>query len=194
MDNEKTGRLIFTLRKERGMTQKELASLLHLSDKTVSKWERGAGCPDISLLAGLSELFGVSVEQLLQGELELNENTGGNMRNSQFYICPECGNILFGTEKAEITCCGRKLKPSEPVKASEEERLNVESVEDEWYITSDHPMTKEHYITFCALLTGDRLTMIKQYPEWNLQLRIPARGHGKLIWYCSQHGLFYQLV
>ncbi|WP_415930955.1 hypothetical protein [Zhenpiania hominis] len=55
-------------------------------------------------------------------------------------------------------------------------------------------MTKEHYITFVALLTGDGMMIRKQYPEWDLQVRIPAFGHGKLLWYCSKHGLFYQNV
>ena len=55
-------------------------------------------------------------------------------------------------------------------------------------------MLKEHYISFVALLTGDTLTLKKQYPEWDLQVRIPGRTHGKLLWYCTEHGLFYQLV
>lgn len=55
-------------------------------------------------------------------------------------------------------------------------------------------MAKDHYITFVALLTGDRLILCKQYPEWGLQARIPASGHGRLLWHCSRHGLFYQLV
>ena len=49
MDREKTGGLIASARKERGLTQKELAAMLHVSDRAVSKWERGAGFPDVSL-------------------------------------------------------------------------------------------------------------------------------------------------
>ena len=47
MDNEKTGRLIRDLRTEKGLTQAQLAQLIHVSDKAVSKWERGLGCPDV---------------------------------------------------------------------------------------------------------------------------------------------------
>ena len=55
-------------------------------------------------------------------------------------------------------------------------------------------MEKGHYISFVALLTGDSILLRKQYPEWDLQLRLPAFAHGKLLWYCTQHGLFYQNI
>lgn len=68
MDNTKTGALIKEVRKEKGMTQKELADLLHITDKAVSKWERGLCAPDISLLEPLSEALGVSIVELIGGE------------------------------------------------------------------------------------------------------------------------------
>ena len=194
MDNEKIGKLIYGLRKERNMTQLQLAEILHISDKTVSKWERGQGCPDISLLVDLSCVLGVDMEKLLSGRLEANEERGGNMKKLNFYVCPECGNVITAMTEAGISCCGKKLQPLEAVKAHDEERLLVENIENDYYISSDHPMLKEHYISFVALLTGDTLTLKKQYPEWDLQVRIPGRTHGKLIWYCTEHGLFYQLV
>ena len=79
-------------------------------------------------------------------------------------------------------------------KAEENEMLSVEVIEDDWYITVAHPMNKEHYISFVAFATVDRVQIIKQYPEWDMQLRIRKRGHGMLIWYCTRHGLFYQLI
>ena len=194
MDNEKIGKLIYGLRKERNMTQLQLSEILHISDKTVSKWERGQGCPDISLLVDLSCVLGVDMEKLLSGRLEANEERGGNMKKLNFYVCPECGNVITAMTEAGISCCGKKLQPLEAVKAPDEERLLVENIENDYYISSDHPMLKEHYISFVALLTGDTLTLKKQYPEWDLQVRIPGRTHGKLIWYCTEHGLFYQLV
>ena len=57
MNAEKTGALIRALRTEQGLTQKQLADRLHLSDRTVSKWERGAGCPDVSLLGRFFQVF-----------------------------------------------------------------------------------------------------------------------------------------
>lgn len=92
MDNVKIGNLINKLRKEKGMTQLQLAEKLHISDKTVSKWERGLGCPDVSLLTDLSQVFGVDLEKLLSGQLDANEERGGNMKKLNFYVCPECGN------------------------------------------------------------------------------------------------------
>ena len=65
MDREMLGRFIAQRRKELNLTQRELAEALHVTDKAVSKWERGAGCPDISLLEPLAEALGLSVDQLL---------------------------------------------------------------------------------------------------------------------------------
>ena len=68
MDRQKTGALIAQMRKERGLTQRELAEQLHVSDRAVSKWERGAGFPDVSMLIPLAEALGLSVLELLRGE------------------------------------------------------------------------------------------------------------------------------
>lgn len=202
-DTEKIGKLILSLRTERGMTQKELADAMAISDKTVSKWERGVGCPDIALLSALCVYFSIDMEKLLAGELSENDFTGGNMKNSKFYVCPVCGNVTVTTGDADISCCGRKLKAMTPVRIGKDTSndrtlpnpLQVEKIEDEWYITSSHPMVKENYISFVAFLTGDRLQLIKQYPEWDMQVRIPARGHGLLLWYSTgEGGLYSQLL
>lgn len=194
MDCKKTGELIRLLRTEKNMTQKQLADMMNISDKTVSKWERGLGCPDVSLLEELSSALGVNIEQILGGSLQINEIVGGNMKNSKFYVCPVCGNIAFCTGAAEMSCCGRKLTALQPQKAGEDDMLKVEFVENERFISSDHPMTKENYISFAAFLTGGTVYMVKQYPEWNMQLRLPGRIHGKLIWYSTEKGLLYQLL
>ncbi len=68
MDHEKIARFIAEQRRAKGMTQKELAAQLGITDKAVSKWERGLSCPDISLLATLSGIFGVTTGELLKGE------------------------------------------------------------------------------------------------------------------------------
>lgn len=194
MDCGKIGELILRLRKERGLTQRELAEKLQVTDKAVSKWERGLGCPDVSLLTELSAALGVDMAALLTGELPSEDESGGNMKNAKYYVCPTCGGITMTTGEAQLTCCGRTLAALEAKKAAAEEKLTVEKVEDEWFITSGHPMTKDHHIAFVAFATGDKIQFIRQYPEWDLSLRIPARGHGKLLWYCTEHGLFYQLI
>lgn len=68
MDNEKFGRFLSQLRREKGLTQRELAEALYVSDKAVSKWERGLSLPDIALLQPLAEELGVTVTELLRGE------------------------------------------------------------------------------------------------------------------------------
>lgn len=194
MDYQKLGNLIYRLRTEKKLTQRQLAERMNLSDKTISKWERGLGCPDVSLLPALSEIFQVETGVLLSGDLDENDRLGGNMKHTKFYICPNCGNVINAMADAGVSCCGKRLEDIQPKKAEDGEKLSVEKIEQDYFISSAHEMTKEHYITFVALLTGDGMMMRKQYPEWDLQVRIPAFGHGKLLWHCSRHGLFYQNV
>lgn len=194
MDCNKIGKLIYHLRKEKDMTQKQLADLMNISDKTISKWERGLGCPDISLLPELSQILGVNIEEILLGEIEFNEMVGGNMKKLKFYVCPQCNNLMTATGDASISCCGKRLEALVAEKANEKHLLKIEPIEDELYVSSAHEMRKEHYISFVAYVTGDKALIVKQYPEWNMQFRFHKLGHGKLYWYCSNHGLFYQLI
>ena len=194
MNCDKIGKLIYNLRKEKNLTQKQLADLMNISDKAISKWERGLGCPDVSLLPELSQLLGVNIEEILSGKIQLNETIGGNMKKLSFYVCPQCNNLMTATGDANISCCGKRLAALVAKKANENHLLNIEPVEDELYISSSHEMKKEHYISFVAYVTGDRVYMVKQYPEWNLQFRFHKLGHGKLYFHCSNHGLFYQLM
>ena len=192
MDQIKTGQLIRTLRQRRGLTQSALAGQIGVSDKAVSKWERGCGAPDISLLPALGDALGVDAGVLLRGELGENGKSSGNMSKMRFYVCPQCGSLLFAAEEAEVSCCGRRLKALEPRPAEGEHKLSVTRVEDEWFLTGSHPMEREHYISFAALVTGDTVLVKKRYPQWSLDTRLPMLGHGTLYWYCTQHGLFCQ--
>ena len=194
MEQEKLGALIRALRRELGLTQRELAEALGVTDKAVSKWERGAGCPDVSFLPQLAQILGVELASLLRGELSPNELSGGNMKKIKYYACPACGGLTFCTGEAEVSCCGRRLTPLEPRKAREEEKLTVEAVENDWFVTGAHPMRKDDYVSFVAFATGDRLQVVKQYPEWDLQTRIPGRSHGTLLCYSPWLGLLYQRV
>lgn len=73
MDNKKIGFFISELRKSKSMTQKELAEKLNLTDKAISKWERGLGYPDITIVSSLADILGVTVNELLNGERMGNE-------------------------------------------------------------------------------------------------------------------------
>jgi DNA-binding XRE family transcriptional regulator/desulfoferrodoxin (superoxide reductase-like protein) len=194
MDNQKVGVLIRRLRREKGITQLQLAKQLHISDKTVSKWERGLGFPDVSLLQELARVFEVDMQSFLSGELGSRPVLSGNMRKMMFYVCPDCGNLVLSMVETPVFCCGRKLKAVEPVKALPEEKLTAEISDGSFHISSSHEMTKSHYIAFVALLTADTVMLKKQYPEWDLSVRLPFFAHGRLYWYCTRHGLFYQEV
>lgn len=189
MDNQKVGNLIHRLRTEKQLTQKQLADEMNISDKTISKWECGLGCPDVSLLRELSEILGVDIERILAGDLEANERNGGNMRRLKFYVCPTCGNTMSATGEAQISCCGRKLMPLQAEKADEAHRVSVQEVENDYYITFSHEMEKSHYIGFAAVATYDRVLLVKLYPEQGGEIRIPRISRGKLFLYCTQHGL-----
>ena len=190
MDCNKVGKLILSLRKEKNMTQKQLADILNISDKTISKWERGLGCPDVSLLHELSKALEVNIDKILLGNLEPNDADGGNMKKIKFYVCPNCGNILTSTGEAEISCCGRKLMPLIPKPADEMHRLTVEEIENDYYITFNHDMTKNHYINFVACVGYDRILLIKLYPEQGGEVRFPKMHRGKIYFCCSNHGLW----
>jgi len=79
MNNDKFGVLISELRREKSLTQRELADRLHVTDKAVSKWERGKGYPEITLLQSLADVLGVTTSELLSGE----RNTVGSMPLSE---------------------------------------------------------------------------------------------------------------
>lgn len=116
------------------------------------------------------------------------------MKQSRFFVCPVCGNLSVCTGNAAVSCCGRPLEALTPRKASPELALHVTESDGDWYIESSHPAEKDNYISFLALVTGDSLLVLRQYPEWELHARLHGRPHGKLVWYSTTQGLFYQLV
>ena len=190
MDYMKIGLTIRQLRKEQGLTQRQLADILHICPKTVSKWECGQGCPDAALLEGLSGALGADLLKLLRGELEPNRPDHGNMAKVRFYLCPVCGNLLTSTGGCSIFCCGRKLTPLSPAVQPEPLGLHGEEMDIDYYLTWDHPMEKGHFLTFAALVQDDRVLLIRLYPEQAPAVRLPVScRRGTLYLYCSQHGL-----
>ena len=190
MNTYVTGSIIKTLREQNKLPQAELAERIGVSSKTVSKWETGKGLPDISLLQPLARSLGVSVIELMNGEHIINKNVSANMLRSNFYVCPVCGNVVHALGNAVISCCGITLPHLEAEEADGDHTVTVESVEDEHYLTIHHPMTKQHFISFVAFVTSDRIQMVKIYPEGNAQTRLQLRGTGDVYYYCNHHGLF----
>jgi len=189
-----TGATIKTLREARKLTQSELAAQIGVSDKTVSKWETAKGLPDISLLQPLAQALGISVIELMNGKPISNQNLSANMLRSKFYICPVCGNIVHSSGNTLVSCCGITLPALEAEDFDDAHRIMIEKVEDEHFVTIPHPMTKQHYISFVAFVTSDRLQMVKFYPEGNAEARLQLRGRGYLYYCCNRHGLFRKKV
>ena len=189
MDTYITGATIKKLREKKGITQMQLAELIGVSSKAVSKWETAKGLPDITLIEPLAKALEVSVVELMSGDTVINRNTSSNMLRSTFYVCPVCGNIIRATGNTVISCCGIMLPPLEAEEIDDDHRVVVETVEDEQFFTVCHEMTKEHFVSFMAYLTADRVQFVKFYPEGNAETRLQLRGSGYLYIYCNRHGL-----
>ena len=190
MDKYVTGAVIRRLREKKKITQEELAELIHVSSKAVSKWETGHGLPDISLLEPLAQALDISVIELLSGEDISNMNRASNMARAKFYVCPVCGNIIVASGEAVVSCCGIKLPPLEHETADEEHVIRREIIEDEYYVTVDHPMTKDHYISFLAAVSDFGIQLVKLYPEGSAEARFKINRVKKLYAYCNRHGLY----
>ena len=161
MNQYVTGAVIRKLRENKNMTQEALANKIFVSSKTISKWETGQGFPDISLLEPLAKALGISVIELLSGEDIRNSNQSSNIIKGKFYVCPVCGNVIRSIGEAVVSCCGITLPPVEPEDADADHAIRVEIVEDEYYISVDHPMDKEHYISFLAAVSDHSVQFVK---------------------------------
>ncbi|WP_369281864.1 helix-turn-helix domain-containing protein [Oscillibacter sp. GMB15532] len=189
MNHYVTGGTIRELREKKQLTQRQLAQMLCVSDKTVSKWETGRGLPDISLLESLASALSVSVAELLSGECFVNANRSGNLLRSKFYVCPICGNVLWAAGEGSFSCCGVSLPPLEAEEPDEAHGLRAQRLDGEWYVELDHPMRKDHFISFFALVTDNRAEIVRLYPEQSAEARFSYRS-GTLYACCNRHGLF----
>jgi len=194
MNNYITAKMIKELREKKGFTQLQLAEKLLVSDKTISKWETGKGLPDISLIEPLAKSLSVSVIELMNGEYITNSNKSSNMLRSKLYVCPICGNIIHSIGENINSCCGIQLPPLEAEKEDIHHTIQCEQIEDEYYISIDHEMTREHYITFIAYLTNARIEIVKLYPEQGAEARFLKRGNGIIYAYCNKDGLYKKII
>ena len=215
MDNYITGATIKRLRENKKMTQDELAEKIFVSNKAVSKWENGHGLPDISLLEPLAKALDISVIELFSGIEVRNKNRAFNMEKILYYVCPICGNVIQATGQAVISCCGITLPPFEAETtecgseirsncdcsatgdfdtcgsgSGAEHRISVQKVEDEYYVSINHPMTKEHYISFIAAVADNGVQFVKLYPESAAEARFKINRVRFLLAFCNRHGLF----
>jgi len=190
MDRYVTGAVIRSLRERNHLTQDDLASKIHVSGKAVSKWETGQGFPDVSLLEPLAEALHISVIELFSGADVRNRNRAANMLRSRFYVCPVCGNVIQAAGETVVSCCGITLPPLEPEDPDDAHAIRAEIVEDEYYVTVDHPMAKDHYISFLAALSDQQIQFVKLYPEGPAEARFKMNRVKILYAYCNRHGAF----
>ena len=184
------GKLLCDLRKDKKMTQKQVADKLGILPKTVSKWETGHGFPDVSFVSALADILGVSERTILSGDLKRNNKDVGNIKRIKFYVCPRCGSIMQGVGGCQVICCGEPLVPLKSKPTDECHMLNVSEIENDYYIEFNHGMTKGHYISFAAFVGFDKVITIKLYPQQDAVVRFPKVCRGTLYFYCTNHGLF----
>ncbi len=188
-----TGTMIRRLREEQGITQLQLAEKLNVSDKSISKWENAHGYPDISLIEPLAAALGVSVIELLSGESVVNTNRQFNVLRSKFYVCPICGNVLFSMGESVLSCHGIRLYALEAETPDEAHLPVIEKIEDEYYITFPHEMSKTHYISFVAAVKDNCCELQKLYPEGAAEAHFKISRTRYLYYYCNRHG-FYRIT
>ena len=190
MNQYQFGLFIKKLREEKNITQAKLAELLSVSDKTISKWETGRGFPDISMIKPLADVLNVSVSEIMSGEDIKNSNKSFNMRRLKIYVCPICGNVIVASGESVISCCGIELFPQEAEDVDDKHNITIEKVEDEYYVSSNHEMTKDHYLSFFLAIKDNGYEMIKLYPEGNAEARFKISMTRNIYFYCNKHGLF----
>lgn len=190
MDRYLTGATIKGLRERCGMTQAQLAGKLNVSDKAVSKWETGAGYPDITLLEPMAAALHTSVAELLSGAVVRNGNVSANMLRSHFYVCPVCGNTIHTMGEAHVSCHGITLPPlaAEPVDGDHAVRASCTG--DELFVQVSHAMDKQHHIVFLAAVSPDCVQLTRLYPEGPAQAHFRRSGVRDLYLYCKRDGLY----
>lgn len=191
MNAEKTGKIIYEARAKKGMTQKELADAIAVTDKAVCKWEKGHGCPDITLLSQLSKVLEIDIQSILRGELVKNRSIAGNMNRLKFYRCPTCGNLVTSVKEIEISCCGNKLHSMELRQTDNPKYQPVISEFDGRYLVSfKHPMTKDEYIANLITVQYDKLMVTNLFAEQEAVVILPQIGGVRMFVITSKGELF----
>ena len=178
MNAEKTGNLIRSLRIKKGLTQKELAQMICVTDKAVCKWEKGRGCPNITLISQLSKVLEVDIQSILRGKMYKNQKIGENMNHLKFYKCPTCGNLVTSIKSVELSCCGNKLSPvSAQTRSEPEYQPVIQEFDGQYSIKFNHPMTKSNYISQVIVVRYDQIMTVNLYAESEAIITIPqVRG------------------
>lgn len=174
MNAEKTGNLIRSLRIKKGLTQKELAQMICVTDKAVCKWEKGRGCPNITLISQLSKVLEVDIQSILQGYLDKNKKIGENMNHLKFYKCPTCGNLVTSIKDVELSCCGNILSPvSAHTSNNPKYQPVIQEFDGQYSVKFNHPMTKNDYISQVIAVLYDQIITVNLYAESEALFTLP---------------------
>ena len=113
---------------------------------------------------------------------------------SKFYVCPICSNVIHSMGESIHSCCGINLPILEPELENAKHIINLKKIENEIYVSMNHIMTKNHYISFFAYITKDKVEIAKLYPEQNAEARFFSKGKGLIYAYCNKDGLFRKTI
>lgn len=151
--------------------------------------------PYLAAATGMSmeeavSFMGAILPSLKRWSVVENKNVSAKVSRGKFYVCPDCGNIVWSMGEVVASCCGNSLSPLEASEADEAHSGTREVVDGCHLVTMNHPMTKEHYVTFIACV-GDDLVRIKRlYPEQEAMASFFIQGPCKIYAHCNKHGLF----
>lgn len=174
MNPEKTGAIIKDARIKKGMTQKQLADAIFVTDKAVCKWETGHGCPDITLLSQLSKVLEIDIQSILRGAIVTSPGRAGNMNRVKFYRCPTCGNIVTSIKEIEISCCGNKLVSLEEKTSDEKKYIPlIAEFDGQFSVKFNHPMTKDDFIANVITVQYDKIQVINLFAEQEAIVTLP---------------------
>lgn len=191
MNPEKTGNIIKQARIKKGLTQKQLADAIAVTDKAVCKWETGHGCPDITLLSQLSKVLEIDIQSILQGEIVRNRSIAGNMNRVKFYRCPTCGNLITSVKEIEISCCGNKLNFAEARTTTEEKyQPIIKEFDGQYSVSFNHPMTKEDYIANVITVQYDKILVINLFAQQEAIVTLPRIGGVRIFVMNNKNELF----
>lgn len=190
MNPEKTGLIIKNARIKKGLTQKQLADAISVTDKAICKWETGRGCPDITLLSQLSRILEIDIQSILRGELVKNKSIAGNMNRIKFYRCPTCGNLVTSVKEIEISCCGNKLPFAEAHQSNDAKYTPIiKEFDGQYSVSFNHPMTKDDYIANIITVQYDKILVINLFAEQEAVVTLPQIEGLRMFLITSRDGL-----
>ena len=193
MDNTlKISEIVYRLRKAKGLTQAELATLLHTTAKTVSNWERNKNSIPAEMFWSLAKVLDIDRSFFYEQYV----NSTYNQNDINFFYCNECRNVFWSFSKTSYTCCGNVLKPLIAVSETNEHYLyTVNNPHSNTFsVLTDHPQTEKHRIEFIAYVTEKDVHIAKFYENKPFSVTLTHSPGGKLYMYCSNHGLFHNEI